>query len=97
VPVYSVRRLLGYSLANESARWLLLAAPGHSAAFAFEQFEGYSCVSRSEILPTSGGATRAHLSEVARVKDEPRPVVSLRSVLEALRDRSGLVGIHKEQ
>jgi purine-binding chemotaxis protein CheW len=92
VPVHSLQRLLGYSGANEKTRWLLLAAPGHSVAFAVDQFEGHLRVDRSEILPASTNAIRAHLSEVARVKDEPRPIISLRSVLQGLQERHGLVG-----
>lgn len=93
-PVHSLQGLLGYPVANEKAHWLLLAAPDHSVAFAVDEFEGHLRVDRSDILPASGGAIRAHLREVARVKDEPRPIISLRSVLEGLEERPGLVGTH---
>ena len=94
IPVHSLQGLLGYPVANEKARWLLLAAAGHSVAFAVDQFEGHLRVDRSEILPASGSAIRLHLSEVARVNDEPRPVISLRSVLEGLQERPGPVGTY---
>lgn len=92
VPVYSLRDLLGYPVTNETARWLLLVAPGHSVAFTVDQFEGHLRVDRSQILPAPGNAIRAHLREVARVNDEPRPIISLGSVLEGLQERPGLVG-----
>lgn len=94
VPVHSLQRLLGYPVANEKTRWLLLVAPGHSVAFAVDQFEGHLRVDRSEMLRASGSAIRPHLSEVARVKSEPRPIISLRSVLEGLQERPGLDGTY---
>ena len=42
----------------------------------------------------SGSAIRLHLSEVARVRNEPRPFISLRSVLEGLQERPGPVGTY---
>lgn len=92
IPVHSLQGLLGYPVANEKARWLLLVAAGHSVAFAVDDFEGHLRVNRSQILPASGSAIRPHLPEVARVKNEPRPIISLRSVLEGLQERPGSAG-----
>lgn len=84
ISVHSLRGILGYSVPSENARWLLLAAPAQVVAFAIDDFEGYLGVGPSNILPSPAGVGRAHLSEVARVNQGHRPIISLQSVLARL-------------
>ena len=74
VPVFSLAELLGYGDAG-SERWLALTGVDEPVALAFAEFE------RLHSLPPE------HISETARIGDRTLPVVSLPSVIQALRAR----------
>jgi purine-binding chemotaxis protein CheW len=93
ISVYSLGGLLGRVGPTEEARWLLLSAAAHSVAFAVEDFEGYLGVAPSDILPSPSGVGRAHLTEVARVNQVHRPIISLRSILAGLETGQGPVAV----
>lgn len=90
VPVYSLPILLGYPPSSAPARWLLLAAPDRSVAFAVEEFEGHLRVDRAEITPATGNAMTARLGEHAYVAEGTRPIISLSSFTEVFKQRAGV-------
>jgi chemotaxis signal transduction protein len=91
LPVYDLARLLGYP-APGRARWLavLSAAP---VAVAFAAFEAYVVRPGGSIAFEPAGDGSRHVRVVARAADFVRPVISLVSVLDAIRQRAGAAGI----
>jgi purine-binding chemotaxis protein CheW len=85
VPVYDLARLLGYP-GDGRARWLavLSAAP---VAVAFAAFDGYIVRPGGSITFEAAGGDSRHVRVVARAADFVRPVISLASVVEAIRQR----------
>jgi len=85
LPVYDLARLLGYPAAGQ-ARWLamLAAAP---VAVAFAAFDGYIVRAGGSIAFEAAGSESRHVRVVARAPDFVRPVISLASVLDAIRRR----------
>jgi purine-binding chemotaxis protein CheW len=85
LPVYDLARLLGYPAAG-GARWLavMAAAP---IAVAFAAFDGYVVRPGGSIAYEAADGDSRHVRSVARAADFVRPVISLESVLEAIRRR----------
>jgi len=85
LPVYDLARLLGYPSVGR-ARWLtvLSAAP---VAVAFATFDGYLVRPGGSIAFEAADGHSPHVRVVARAEDFVRPVISLESVLEAIRRR----------
>jgi len=94
VPVYDLRRLLGY-VAQDVPRWLLMAAAA-PVALAFDLFEGHLRVSHEatareervehagrhirEILPVGAAGSQSGTEAV-------RPILDLDSVLDTIKQR----------
>lgn len=97
VPVYSLRGLLGYSTAGDAGRWLILAGSGHAVGLAFEEFEGYLRIPTSGLLPSRGETRRPHVPEAARAAEALRGVISIHSIVEAIKERTRVTGTIKEQ
>jgi hypothetical protein len=85
LPVYDLARLLGYPAAAQ-ARWLavLSAAP---VAVAFAAFDGYIVPAGGSITFEAADSESRHVRVVARAPEFVRPVISLVSVLDAIRRR----------
>lgn len=85
LPVYDLARLLGYPAAGQT-RWLavLSAAP---VVVAFAAFDGYIVRAGGSIAFEAAGRESRHVRVVARAPDFVRPVISLVSVLDAIRRR----------
>jgi hypothetical protein len=85
LPVYDLARLLGYPAAAQ-ARWLavLSAAP---IAVAFAGFDGYVVRTGGSIAFEAAASESRHVRVIARAPDFVRPVISLGSVLDAIRRR----------
>ena len=85
LPVYDLARLLGYPAAS-GARWLavLAAAP---VGLAFAAFDGYLVRPGGSIAFEAAHGDSRHVRVVARAADFVRPVISLASVLDAIRQR----------
>ena len=84
-PVWSLAALLGYEAAQRDLHWLVLCEGQVSWAVAFDAFEGYAKVPKSELHPTSKPGPRAeHTPEACRAGEIVRPVVSLPSLREAI-------------
>jgi chemotaxis signal transduction protein len=81
VPVFDLGALVGYPARGAKLRWLVIAAR-QRVGFAFDVFDGYFALARSEIVRAREGST--HVTEVARVGDQLRPIVLLDSVIAAL-------------
>jgi|HubBroStandDraft_6_1064221.scaffolds.fasta_scaffold1433668_1 chemotaxis signal transduction protein len=83
VPVYGLRALLRQS-GTQSARWLVIAAAA-PVAFAFDTFEGHLRVAADAILKQQSQAqSPSYALEFIRTDDLVRPVLHLRSVIDAL-------------
>ena len=95
VPVYDLARLLGYP-GDGPARWLavLSAAP---VAVAFAAFDGYIVRPGGSMAFEPAGGDSRHVRVVARAADFVRPVISLASVVEAIRRRLPDAGGHEER
>ena len=95
VPVYDLRAILGHR-PDTKARWLVLAANA-AVGFAFDRFEGHARVPLDAIVPQSSAERgRLHVREVLRAGGVVRPIVSIRSVLEAVTNRVHAVAPEKE-
>lgn len=87
VPVYDLRALLGYPRAA-APRWLVLASRPDALGLAFDQFEGHLRLPREHIAPADlRDSAPPHVREVARAPDLVRPIVSIASVVEAIKRR----------
>jgi purine-binding chemotaxis protein CheW len=95
LPVYDLPRLLGYPSAGPG-RWLavLSAAP---VAVAFATFEGYIVRPGGSITFELADGDSRHVRVVARAADFVRPVISLASVVEAIRRRLPDADGHEER
>lgn len=83
VPVYDLRALLGYA-APALPRWRVVLA-ARPVALGFDDFEGHLRLPRQAAAAGSGQAHR-HVREVLHAGGAGvRPIVSLESVLEAIR------------
>lgn len=96
VPVYSLGALLERPSGQVPPRWLLLAGSSEPIGLAFDQFDGHLHVPRSGLLP-SQSAPRPHVVEAARGADAIRGVVSIRSIVKAIKERTGVFATMKEQ
>ena len=95
VPVYDLARLLGYQ-SDGHARWLavLTTAP---VAVAFAAFDGYIVRPGGSITFEPAGGDSRHVRVVARAADFVRPVISLASVVEAIRRQLPGADGHEER
>jgi purine-binding chemotaxis protein CheW len=89
IPVFDLSALLGYGpAADHSGRWLLLAGKDELVGLAFEAFTGHFRVLRRDLVRQDGSERlRQHVLEVVRVGDHIRAVISVASVLGAIKRR----------
>lgn len=88
VPVYDLSALLGYPR-REATRWLLLVTtPAGPIALAFDRFDGHVRVSPDAIASGAAGERSGHVREVARAEGGARPIVHVKSVVEAIARRA---------
>ncbi len=85
VPVFSLAALLGYGLGLGSARWLALCGTDEPLALAFSDFEGCVQVVRDQLV-----------NDVARTPELVRTVLSIPSLVEEIKERSGRRRASKE-
>jgi len=82
VPIYSLNVLLNKS-GTQAPRWLVIAAAA-SVALAFDAFEGHLRAAADAILKQQDSQSSSYAPEFIRTGDLVRPVLNLRSVIEAL-------------
>jgi len=87
VPVYDLRRLLGYA-PNTNPHWLALILAPEPLGLAFDSFEGQFTAPRERFAAAPAGGPR-HLSQVVRTAEILRPIVDVTSVVEAIRSQAG--------
>jgi chemotaxis signal transduction protein len=92
VPIYSLRALLGYPPIAESPTWIVLAAGEVAVGLAFEQLEGHLRIARADISTRQGEAARAHVGQSARVEGALRGLISVPSLVSAIKGRVGAAG-----
>jgi chemotaxis signal transduction protein len=84
LPIYDLRLLLGYP-AEGSPRWTVFTKTSPSVGLAFDQFEGFARVPRTEIAPaTEAHGARTHAHAMVAL-DLMRPIIAIASVLAAIR------------
>lgn len=86
VPVFGLAALLGMPAGEDRSRWLMLAAGGR-AGFAFDALDGHLRIPVSAVTPTS--SARGFIQANAVIAGEPRPIVSIASLMEHLERRAG--------
>ena len=86
LPVYDLRALIEHRV-DTSPRWVAVSA-GNSIGLAFDRFEGHMRVGEDAMVPQGGReSTVRHVREVVRIDGLVRPVLSIRSVVEAVTSR----------
>jgi len=84
VPIYDLGALLGYA-PSSAPRWLAIAAKA-PVALAFDALDGHLRLSRDAIA-TDAQARQRHVRESA-CAPQPRPIIRLASVLDAIERRA---------
>lgn len=91
VAVYSLAALLGYSGEANQSRWLALYEADEPVALAFQEFEGYTKVPFGQIFSANEDLkAHEHIKDVVGNGETVRPMIDLRSVIEAIQKRCGL-------
>ena len=90
VAVYSLAALLGCGLTGDTPRWLMICRPHDPVGLAFPEFESFLRISPSAIHPARRGeGLRDHVTEVVRASATVRAVLSIPSMLQAIKGRIG--------
>jgi chemotaxis signal transduction protein len=98
VPVFGLASILGYRLALDSPRWMILCAGEETIALAFADFEGYLRLPKFAVyVDENPGNTRRHVSHVARTAQGVRAVISVPLVLADIQNQVGPHRSAKEQ
>jgi chemotaxis signal transduction protein len=94
LPVYSLAALLGYADSGDSSgRWLVLCGTDNPVGLAFAEFDGCARVSRSDLFEAEEKeAAREHVKQVARVRTLLCGVISVASLMEAIKRRVSIPG-----
>ena len=93
--MYGLRELLGHPSSPARPRWIVLAR-AEPVGFAVDELDGHLRVLPSELSPVQGEATPGHVRETARVAGILRPIVSVSSLVGALKMQLGVVDSRKE-
>jgi purine-binding chemotaxis protein CheW len=83
LPVYDLAMLLGVRRTGRP-RWLITAGAA-PLALAFERFDGYVQAPGGDVLASGSNDVRQHVREVVRTADVQRPLISLASVVDQIR------------
>lgn len=79
VPIYDLRRLLGYG-PRPSSRWVVLSTAATRVGFTFDAFDRHLRVARADLAPADAAArSKRHVTHVVRADDVVRPVLALSS------------------
>ena len=98
VPVFGLASILGYGLASDSPRWVILCAGEEAIALAFADFEGYLRLPKSSLYAEENhGNTRRHVSHLASTPAGVRAVLSVPLVLADIQNQVGRNRSVKEQ
>jgi chemotaxis signal transduction protein len=88
VPVYSLAALLGYADADGPPRWFILCGGNELLALAFANFDGYVELPRADVRAAGEDELqRRHVREVIVEEHAVRAVVSVASLIEAIRSK----------
>lgn len=89
IPVYGLRAILGYPR-GEDARWMVLTGGTERVGLTFDLYEGFLRLPAAQVAPPGRAeAMPPHMRDVARLDDSTRPVLDLRSILDAIKQRTG--------
>jgi chemotaxis signal transduction protein len=88
IAVYSLRAFLGYPPVETPARWLISTGERQPFALAFERFDSYARVPRSEFLSAPQTGREGHIQGTTTIAGERRSIISLRSILRSISTRS---------
>lgn len=92
MPVYDLGAILGYP--SSGHRWMLTAA-GAPVAFSFERFECHLRL-RSSVIAEDRTGAGGHTRQIAQGPGRDRPIISIPSVVAAIRGRTAADPSHKE-
>jgi chemotaxis signal transduction protein len=84
VPVFDLASLIGCGRASDAWRWLLLGSAQEPIGLAFDEFEGYLQVLRSDLYSVRDKENREEVREAVSVGGVARGVVNLGSILTGL-------------
>jgi chemotaxis signal transduction protein len=85
VPVYDLRAILGCST-SVAPEWMVIVA-AIPIALAFDAFDGHLRLSPDAIAPRDGnGSSWEHARDVVRAADHLRPIVSVPSVVDQIKN-----------
>jgi purine-binding chemotaxis protein CheW len=93
IPVFDLGAFLGYGLAGDAGRWLLLVGMNEIVGLAFQEFDGHLRMRTSDLAcQTTREPMRQHVREVVSVGGIIRPIINLASVVQAVKRRVAAVG-----
>ena len=97
IPVYDLELALGFGRAPGEKNWIAICGREEPLGLAFDTFEGYFRVPRTEIFGVGPSEhAQKHQQQAVRDAGEVRPVVHLPSILAAIRARVSSHSIAKE-
>jgi purine-binding chemotaxis protein CheW len=89
VPVYSLSALFSHRREDQE-RWCVLCGSEEPVAFAFSDFEGYVRAVQSQVYAARHeDGTSEHVTQVIRINEIIRPIVSLPSIVDLIKKRCG--------
>ncbi len=87
VPVYGLGALLGHAApGGDSSRWVVVTS-ADEVALGFEELGGYLQLPRSELSSVSGAQTGQHCLETVHLGSDSFSILSVPSIMKALRER----------
>jgi chemotaxis signal transduction protein len=96
LPVYCLNTMLGHTN-GKHGRWLVLARSEETLALNFDDFDGYTSIAQSDIVPADRAKTRNEfVREVANVPGDVRPIVSVTALSEEIKRRHRRTNMPKE-
>ena len=94
--VFSLRSLMGYARADERPRWFVLCGAAAPIALAFDDFDGYLEVPRSDVRP-AGQPGRTHVREMLQTGSALRGVIALASLTKTIEESAAMARPGKER
>jgi chemotaxis signal transduction protein len=93
IPVFDLGASLGYALTSDAGRWLLLVGTIEIVGLAFQEFDGHLRTTSHDLASQeTSEPRRQHIREVVSAGGIMRPIVSLASVIQAVKRRVASAG-----
>ena len=93
IPVFDLGACLGYGVTGDAARWMLLVGGNEIVGLAFQGFDGFLRTTPLDLArQETSESRRQHVREVVSVGGIIRPIVSIASVVQAVKGRVASAG-----